>query len=86
METDQRCFRFSCCEKTHAAKRAALLIACRVDDVEHHGQEKIANQNSERGVDDSFSCRAADAHRAFARGQAFVATNEHDEYSETECF
>src|SRR5882724_12814028 len=62
------------------------LIARRVDDVEHHGKEKIANQNSQRRVHDSFSCCAADAHRAFACGQAFVATDEHDEYSETECF
>src|SRR3954452_13651315 len=62
------------------------LIARRVDDVEHHGKEKIANQNSQRGVHDSFSCRAANAHRAFACGQAFLATDEHDKYSETECF
>src|SRR5205807_9331898 len=62
------------------------LIARRIDDVEHHGKEKIANQNSQRRVHDSFSCRAADAHRAFACGQAFMATDEHDEYSEAECF
>src|SRR6266513_3258757 len=63
-----------------------LLIARRVDDVEHHGKEKIANQNSQRRVHDSFSCRAADAHRAFTCGQTFLATDEHDEYPETECF
>src|SRR6266403_196082 len=61
-----------------------LLIARRVDDVEHHGKEKIANQNSQRGVHDSFSCCAADAHRAFTCGQAFLTTDEHDKYSETE--
>ena len=62
------------------------LIPRRVNDVERHGEEKIADQNRERGVHHRFSRGPADAHRAFACGQSFVATDEHDEYSKTERF
>ena len=65
---------------------AVLLIPSRVNDVEQHGEEKIANQNRQRGVHHRFRCGPTDAHRAFACGQSFLATNEHDEYSETERF
>src|SRR4051812_32807798 len=64
----------------------ASLIARRVNNVEHHGKEKIANQNRQRRVHYRFSCRSTDADCAFPRGQPFMTTDEHDEYSETECF
>jgi len=63
-----------------------LLIPGRVNNVEQHGEEKIANQNRERGIHYRFSRGPTDADRAFACGQSFVATDEHDQYSETECF
>ena len=63
-----------------------LLISRRVNDVEQHGQEKIANQNRERSVHHRLSRGPADADRAFAGGQSLVATNEYDEYSETKRF
>ena len=63
-----------------------LLISRRVNDVEQHGQEKIANQNRERSVHHRLSRGPADANRAFAGGQSLVATDEYDEYSETERF
>src|SRR5437667_1005498 len=62
------------------------LISGRVNNVEHHGKEKIANQNRQRRVYHRFSRGSADADSPFARGQTFLATDEHDEYSETECF
>src|SRR5918996_591411 len=62
------------------------LISRRVNNVEQHGEEKIANQHRERGVHDRLSRRPANANRAFACGQSLVATDEHDEDSETERF
>src|SRR5947208_17147969 len=62
------------------------LIPRRVNDAERHGEEKIADQNRERGVHHRFSRGPADAHRAFACGQSFVATHEHAEHSKTERF
>jgi hypothetical protein len=45
-----------------------LLIAGRVNDVEQHGEKKIADQDREGGIHHRLSRSAADAHRAFARG------------------
>src|SRR6266446_293022 len=63
-----------------------LLIPGWVNNVEQHGEEKIANQNRERGIHYRFSRGPTDADRAFACGQSFLATDEHDQYSKTECF
>src|SRR6266704_6618115 len=63
-----------------------LLIPRRINNVEQHGEEKIANQNRERGIYHRFSCGPTDADRALACGQSFLATNEHDQYPETERF
>src|SRR5215471_8620054 len=65
---------------------AGLLISSRVNNVEHHGKEKIANQNRQRRVHYCFSGSSTNADCAFACGQPFMATDEHDEYSETERF
>src|ERR1700726_4063891 len=63
-----------------------LLKAGRVNDVEQHGEEEIADQDREGGIHHRLSRSTADAHRAFARGQSFVTANENDEYPETERF
>src|SRR5262249_25001434 len=63
-----------------------LLKARRVNDVEKHSEEKIAYQNCERGVHHRLSRGPTDADGAFAGGQPLVATDEYDEYSETERF
>src|SRR5215208_823194 len=65
---------------------AALLIAGRINNVEHHGEKKIANQDRERCVHHRLSGRPADANCSFARGQSFLATDEYDEYPKTERF
>ena len=69
-----------------AFSRSGLLISCRVNDVEQHGEKEIANQNRERSVHHRLSRGPADANRAFAGGQPLVATDEYYEYSETERF
>ena len=62
------------------------MIARRINDVERHSQEKIANEDGQRAVHDCLGGGATDADCALARGQSFVATNEDDEDSETERF
>ena len=64
---------------------AALLISGWINDVEHHGEKKIANQDRERGVHHRLSGGPTDANRSLACGQSFLATDENDEYPETEC-
>jgi hypothetical protein len=63
---------------------APLLVPGRINNVEHHGEKKIANQNRERGVHHGLSGGPTDANCSLACGQSFVATNEYDEYPETE--
>src|SRR4029453_1309885 len=65
---------------------AALLIPRRINNVEHHGEKKIANQHRERGVHHRLSGGPTDANCSLACGQSFVATDEYDEYPETERF
>src|SRR6478609_10834420 len=65
---------------------AGLLIPRRINNVEHHGEKKIANQDRERGVHHCLSGGPADANCSLACGQSFLATDEHDEYAETERF
>src|SRR6476661_4843062 len=63
---------------------AALLIPRRINNVEHHGEKKIANQDRERGVHHRLSGCPTDANCTLACTQSFLATNEDNEYSETE--
>src|SRR5690348_9334253 len=63
-----------------------LLISRRINDVEQHGEEKITNQNRERGIYHRLSRGPSNADRAFACAQPLLATDEYDEYSETERF
>jgi hypothetical protein len=63
---------------------AALLIPGRINNVERHGEKKIANQDRERGVHHRLSGGPTDANRSLACGQSFLATDEYDEYPETE--
>jgi hypothetical protein len=63
---------------------AALLIPRRINNVEQHGKEKIANQDRERGVHHCLSGGPTDANCSLACGQSLVATDENDKYSETE--
>src|SRR5262249_48149712 len=70
--------------QTASLNCAALLIPGRINNVEHHREKKIANQDRERGVDHRLSGGPTDANRSFACGQSFVATDEYDEYPETE--
>ncbi|KAG0505325.1 MAG: hypothetical protein Udaeo_13460 [Candidatus Udaeobacter sp.] len=65
---------------------AALLIPRRINNVEHHGEKKIADQDRERGVHHCLSGCPTDANCALACGQSFLAADEYDEYSETERF
>src|SRR4029079_17636917 len=61
---------------------AALLITGRINDVEHHGEKEIADQDCERGVHYRLSGGSTDANCSFACGQSFLAADEHDEYAE----
>jgi len=63
-----------------------LLVSCRINDVEQHREKEIANQDRERGVHYGFSRRATDTDGAFARAQAFLTTDEHNQDPETERF
>src|SRR5207247_10353379 len=64
---------------------ARSLITRGVNDVERHGQEKVADENGERSVDHRFGGGATDADRALARGQSFVATDEDNQNAEANC-
>src|SRR3989442_12452696 len=63
-----------------------LLVPCRINDIERHGEKKIANQNRKRGVNHRLGRRPADANSALACGQSFVATDEDNENAEAERF
>src|SRR4030095_13593752 len=52
---------------------AALLIPGRINNVEHHSEKKIANQDRERGVHHGLSGGPTDANCSLACGQSFVA-------------
>ena len=62
------------------------MIARRVNDVEQHREKEIANQDCERAVYHCLCRGAPHAHRALARGQSLVATNEDNHNAETESF
>ena len=62
------------------------LLSCRENDVQSHRQKEINNQNRERGVYDRFGGCPSDANSTFARGQAFVATDENNQERETKSF
>src|SRR3989442_6746851 len=62
------------------------LISRRINDVEQHREKEVANQNRERRVHYSFSGRAADADRAFARAQSLLATDEYNQNAITKRF
>src|SRR5213596_3171690 len=64
----------------------ALLVSRRINDVEQHREKEVANQNRERRVHYSFSGRAADADRAFARAQSLLATDEYNQNAKTKRF
>jgi hypothetical protein len=65
---------------------AGLLIPGRINNVEHHGEKKIANQDRERGVHHRLSGGPTNANCSLACGQSFLATDEYDEDPETERF
>jgi hypothetical protein len=62
------------------------LISGGINNVEHHGKKEITDQNREGRVYYRLSCGSTNTDCPFACGQAFMAANEYNEYSETECF
>src|SRR5438876_3198319 len=65
---------------------AALLVSRRINDVEQHREEEIANQHRERGVYHRFRRRSANTDGTFPRAQSLLATDEYNQYPKTECF
>src|SRR6266581_6221658 len=63
-----------------------LLISRRINDIEQHREEEIADQNRERGVHYRFSGCAADTDCAFTRAQSFLATDEYNQNPKNKCF
>src|SRR5206468_1929676 len=58
------------------------LISGRINYVEQHCEEEIANQDRERRIYHGLSRRAADTDCAFARAQSFLATDEYNQNPE----
>src|SRR5438552_15503245 len=62
------------------------LISGRINYVEQHCEEEIANQDRERRIYHGLSRRAADTDCAFARAQSFLATDEYNQNPEAKRF
>src|SRR5438876_11107840 len=62
------------------------LISGRINYVEQHCEEEIANQDRERRIYHGLSRRAADTDCAFARAQSFLATDEYNQNLEAKRF
>ena len=66
--------------------RVILLVSGRINDVEQHRQEEIANQHRERRVHYRFSRGAANTDGAFPRAQSFLATDKYNQNPKTKRF
>src|SRR5207249_9225750 len=62
------------------------LISGRINYVEQHCEEEIANQDCERRIYHGLSRSAADTDCAFARAQSFLATDEYNQNPEAKRF
>src|ERR1700730_3264591 len=80
-------FSMLCCSNPAALTlQCRSLVTRRVNDVERHRQEEIANEHGEGGIDHRLGGGTPDTHCAFPSGQSFVTTDEYNEYPETKRF